>query len=118
MTFTNLKTLPLFAGWLFLVILFEAIALSSLKRYSLDPTQYRYFIFTAIVYGLLVPYLVYRLLTYEGIGLVNFIWNIFSSITVLLIGIYIFREQVTGVQSLGIALGLVGIVLIHLGRQT
>lgn len=60
---------------------------------------------------LVVPLLSYGL-KYEGIGMTNFLWNVFSTILMFAIGIYVFREKVHHLQLIGVLVSLLGIGLI------
>lgn len=59
----------------------------------------------------IVPLLAYGL-KYEGVGMVNFLWNIFSTIMMFFVGIYVFREKMNNLQFVGVLISLVGIGLI------
>ena len=100
--------------WLTLVVLFEAVALYSLRKY-MDTKQTSNLYLGMLMYGVAVPLLIVQLLTYEGIGLVNFLWNVFSTISGFLIGILIFSENVEYLQWVGVALGFLSFALIIMG---
>ena len=61
-----------------------------------------------------IPILIYTLqpviflqsLNYEGIAIMNILWNLLSSVFVTLEGIYIFNEKITHTKMLGIILSL------------
>lgn len=61
-----------------------------------------------------IPILIYAIqpliflqsLNYEGIAIMNIIWNVLSSVFVTLEGIYIFNEKITNTKMLGIILSL------------
>jgi drug/metabolite transporter (DMT)-like permease len=46
--------------------------------------------------------------------MINFFWNIFSTISGFTIGILLFKEQVNHLQWIGISLSLLGIGLVIL----
>ncbi len=64
------------------------------------------------IYGLIVPPLLSKSLLYEGIGIVNFVWNIFSTLIGFAIGIYMFNEKIHNLQIIGVLLSLAGIGMI------
>jgi multidrug transporter EmrE-like cation transporter len=65
-----------------------------------------------ILYALgVVPLLQYASV-FHGIGMINFIWNIVSTIFGFAIGMYWFKEKVNNLQLIGILLSLAGIGLI------
>ena len=97
------------------LISFENTALYAIKKLSVNPLNYNWLILCSLTYGLVIPPLLYKMLTYEGIGMVNFFWNIFSTLSGFMIGILIFSESVTHLQLIGITLSLLGIGLVVLG---
>ena len=101
------------AFFLGILISFEAVALYSIEKYS-KVKQFKFFIITMLCYGIVIPYLLYKNLIYKDIGMINFFWNIFSTITGFAIGILLFKEQVNNLQLIGISLSLLGIGLVIL----
>jgi multidrug transporter EmrE-like cation transporter len=53
-----------------------------------------------------------KALEYEGIGMVNFIWNIFSTLIMFGLGVYMFSEEITAVKTIGILIAFLGIGII------
>jgi drug/metabolite transporter (DMT)-like permease len=98
------------AFFLGILIAVEAVALYSIEKFAKE-RQIKFFITTAICYGILIPYLLYRNLMYKGIGMINFFWNICSTIIGFLIGILIFKEQINNLQWVGITLSILGITI-------
>jgi hypothetical protein len=102
------------AIFLSLLISSENIALYSIKKFAINPINYNWLILCSLIYGLTIPPLLYKMLTYEGIGMINFFWNIFSTLSGFMIGILLFSEAVTHLQWIGIVLSMVGIGLVIL----
>lgn len=50
--------------------------------------------------------------TYSGVGMTNFIWSIASIITMLIVGSYIFHENITKNDIIGILICFVGLYFI------
>jgi len=101
------------AFFLGILISFEAIALYSIQKFE-KVKEFKFFILAMICYGILVPCFLYKNLKYKNIGMINFFWNICSTIIGFLIGILIFKEQVNNLQWIGISLSLLGIGLVIL----
>ena len=101
---------------LILTVLFEAYALYSIQHFQ-KTKIYKYIIICCIIYGIFIPYFIYQLLESQGIGIVNFLWNIFSTISGLLIGVYLFKEKVQNIQWIGVLLGILAFFLIIFGRK-
>ena len=97
-----------------LIVVFEAYALFSIKRYSNDK-QPKDLIICCLIYGLAVPFFLYYLLAQKGVGTVNFIWNVFSTIVGFFIGVLLFQEHVESLQWLGVFLGVISFGLILKG---
>lgn len=100
---------PIFIGALltFFISIVEAVGLTILR------TGWKWSIpIASLIYGLFVIPLLHYGLKFEGIGMINFLWNIFSTITMFVIGIYVFREKVHYQQRIGVLVSLLGIGLI------
>ena len=69
------------------------------------------------IYGLGVAPLLYYALNYEGIGMVNFLWNICSTLFGFAIGIYIFKEKIQSMQLIGVIISLLGLGIITLAPE-
>lgn len=50
--------------------------------------------------------------------MLNFLWNIFSTITMFVIGIYVFGETVHYLQLIGVLVSLLGIGLILVAPES
>lgn len=96
------------------LISFENVALYSIKKFTVNPLNYNWLILSCLIYGLTIPPLLYKMLAYEGIGMINFFWNIFSTLSGFMIGILLFSEVVTNLQWIGIILSMLGIGLVTL----
>ena len=91
----------------FCLSIIEAAGLTILKshmKYSI--------IIASIIYGAVVIPVLNEALEFEGIGMVNFIWNIFSTLIMFMIGIYMFDEKIENKQLIGVCLSLAGLFLI------
>jgi multidrug transporter EmrE-like cation transporter len=85
----------------------EAVALTLLRVGGLWNIATASAIFAVAVVPLLA-----KALTYEGIGMVNFVWNVFSTLIMFFIGVYIFSEKITALKTIGICIALLGIGII------
>ncbi len=99
------------------LVFFDSTVLYSIKRFWTDSTQYRWMFLAMILYGIIVPFCLYRALNYNGIGMVNLLWNICSIIIGFFIGIHLFKEEVTLLQMLGITFCIIGIVLLLIHKH-
>jgi len=51
-------------------------------------------------------------LKYEGMGVLNVLWNTLSTVLVALLGIYMFNETLSTTNAVGMVLSILGIILI------
>jgi len=105
-------------------MLWEAIAYSSLMASvdiaSLGLAKAAYTGAVPVVIGLAVsvllyaiqPLLFYNALSFEGMAVINLLWNVISSIVVTLLGILYFKEKLTNLKLLGAAFSIVAIWLL------
>jgi multidrug transporter EmrE-like cation transporter len=68
----------------------------------------------SLIYGLCVVPLLSWAVKYEGIGLVNFMWNIFSTLFGFGIGIYLYKEKMSNMKIMGVLVSLLGVGMILL----
>jgi multidrug transporter EmrE-like cation transporter len=100
------------ALWMSVLSSVEAVALTLLR---MGGTQK--IIAASLLYGLGVVPLLLKTLEYEGIGMVNFLWNIFSTILMFGIGMYIFKEKIHYLQVTGILISFIGIAMVLLSPE-
>lgn len=92
-----------------ILTLIETISQYHLKLYD-ESSFVKYYIMGIFGYVIIATILAHTFM-FEKMGLVNHIWNIGSSISVVLIGYLYFNEQLTVYQLLGVSFGVVGILL-------
>lgn len=59
-------------------------------------------------------YMFAKALKFEGMGITNAVWTSISAILAVVGGYLIFKENITLIQAIGIAVIIVGLVLINL----
>ena len=90
---------------------FETISMTALTQYSKDK-NILYLLLGIIIYGLIIPFLVIISLNFEGIGTVNFLWNIITTVSMIVIGYYIFGDKVNHLHFISLFLGISAIVVL------
>ena len=95
--------------WMFLLTVVECIALTLLQIGGIQNILVAALLFSVGVVPLLV-----KSLEFQGVGMMNFIWNIFTTIIMFAIGIYFFSEKITEKKAIGVLLSLCGIGVILL----
>ena len=96
-----------------IISLIEAVGLTILRagwKWSIPLTSLNYAV-------IIVPLLAYSL-NYQGIGMINFLWNVFSTIIMFVIGIYIFREKISYMQLIGVIISLLGLGIIFMAPDS
>jgi multidrug transporter EmrE-like cation transporter len=99
-------------GWISVVSVVEAFALYYVREGSLFSA-----IKASLIFALGVVPLLSQAVKYEGIGIVNFIWNILSTLAGFGIGMYFFGEKLHGMQQLGVLVSLLGLALIQMAPK-
>ena len=99
-------------GWITLATIVEAFALFFVREGGLLSM-----VKASLIFALGVVPILGQALKHEGIGLVNFIWNILSTLAGFGIGIYFFGEKIYGMQQVGILLSLAGLALIQMSPK-
>ncbi len=94
---------------LLILCIFEAIALTLIRV-----GDTRKVVVASFIYGLIVVPLLYVSFKYQGLGMINFMWNVFSTLLAFLVGFYMFNEKVDNLQILGAMISLLGLGLIIL----
>lgn len=97
--------------YLLVLLICDSTALTLMKQYSISKNIYT-LIIAMLIYGIAIPTLIIKNLQYEGIGIVNLLWNILSTTAMLVIGTLYFKEKITSVQKVGLVLGVCAIVLL------
>jgi hypothetical protein len=99
-------------GWITLAAVVEAPALSLIRIGGLGNLAA-----AALIFAFGVVPLLSVTVQYEGIGMVNFLWNIVSTILMFMIGIFFFKEKIASLQVLGVILALLGLGLVVLSKE-
>lgn len=85
---------------------------SFVKLYTLH-NKNNYMIFAIMIYTL-QPILFSKLLRYNNsIGISNILWNVTSSIIILIFGVYKFNEKFSRKHIIGIILGIISLILLQ-----
>jgi len=102
---------PLFYAMAMALIDSIMMILLKLKTISYLPSLY-ILPLTMLIYSL-QPLLFFNALSFQGMGIVNALWNSVSSILIALIGILVFGENISPRNWLGIFLCTAGIILLE-----
>ena len=94
----------------------ETLAMTALTKYS---KSYKiYYLLTGIaLYGIVIPYMILSSLHFSGIGTVNFLWNIITTVCMIIIGYYLFNEKVNHLHLISLLLGVASIILLYFAEK-
>ena len=90
----------------------ETAAMTALTKYSKSYNNY-YLIAGMVLYGIVIPYMIIASLNFSGIGTVNLLWNILTTVSMIVIGYYMFNEKVNNLHIVSLLLGLGSIVILY-----
>lgn len=96
------------------IIIAEIITWYSLKKQHLEKDKFYLYIYFAMF--LVIPVLLLLTVKYEKIIITNMMWNIASTMLVLILGYFMFKEDITTYQYIGISLGLLSIVFLAINK--
>jgi multidrug transporter EmrE-like cation transporter len=92
----------------------EIVAMTSLQQYVKKNFDLKYLLVGIVIYGVIIPYMIVKTLNYDGIGTVNLMWNIITTVAMIIIGYYLFNEKITNLHIISLMLGIASIVLLHM----
>ena len=98
-----------------LIASIESVGMTTLTYYS-KSFQIHNLILGILIYGLCIPFLVVKSLSYAGIGTVNLLWNIISTVSMIVIGYYFFNEKVNHLHLFSLFFGVAAIVLLYFAQ--
>jgi len=89
----------------------DVFSLGLLKAIHLQWISPYFFAIPLVIYAL-QPVLFLKSLDYEGLSVMNMIWDVLSGIFVTILGIYYFQEKITTKKFVGILLSILSIYLL------
>ncbi len=96
---------------------FEIIAMTLLQKEQIESKRY-YLIIAMILYGLIIPIIMLKTLNYNGIGTVNLMWNILTTVSMVLIGYYYFNEKINHLHVLSLMFGIASILMLYIASNS
>lgn len=95
----------------FLLTLNDILCFSLCKYIYLHNLNIYYLILPTIMYGLHIPLFFYGL-RISSMAVLNIVWNLLSSILVLLLGIIYFKEKISWIKIIALGMGLCSLGLL------
>ena len=96
-----------------LLTIFDSISLGCLKQYHLYK-NWKIIIPAILINAIIIPILLINTFKYEGLAITNFLWNIFSTLAVIFVGVYFFKEKINNYQKFGLFFGILSIFFLFL----
>ena len=106
----NFNTLPIIFG--VTMALIDIVMMSTLKMTSQGKILTSIGLPIAMAMYALQPVVFLKGISYEGMVVMNLVWNLMSNILVTLQGILVFGESIKGLRWLGIAMSLVALTIL------
>ena len=94
----------------------ETLALTSLTKYSKNNKSI-YLVIGMLIYGIVIPTVIVKSLNFEGIGTVNFIWNIITTISMIIIGYQMFNEKINRLHVISLFLGIAALISLYFANK-
>ena len=99
---------------------FETISMTALTKYSKNKDKDKnmvYLLLGVFIYGVIIPFLIIISLKFHGIGTVNFLWNIITTISMIVIGYYAFGDAVSHLHLISLFLGISAIIVLMIAER-
>lgn len=90
----------------------EAVGQTLITKHAERPNMW-YFVLASLIYGLVVPWMLWYSLQYEGVATVNLMWNVLTIIVMTTIGYVLFKEQVNHLHLISILFAIAAIVMLY-----
>jgi len=94
----------------------ETISMTSLTEYSKNK-NILYLLLGIFIYGIIIPFLIIFSLKFEGIGTVNFLWNIITTVSMIMIGHYVFGDAMNYLHMISAFLGISAIIVLFMANK-
>ncbi len=93
----------------------ETLAMSALTQYAKSQNLV-YMAVGALIYGLVIPFTITQSVTFAGIGTVNFMWNIITTVSMIVIGHFWFGDKISHLHIISLLLGIGSLTVLYLAE--
>jgi len=99
--------------WLFLLstLFFDLLGMALARKYVLESENFLFWL--SLLCFLCMGFFFLQVVRYEGMAIANILWTTLSVLGSTAIGFLYFQEKITSLQTIGIFICLLGIVLIQ-----
>ena len=94
----------------------ETISMTSLTQYAKNK-NILYLLLGLFIYGIIIPFLIIFSLKFEGIGTVNFLWNIITTVSMIMIGHYVFGDRMNYLHLISAFLGISAMIVLFMANK-
>jgi multidrug transporter EmrE-like cation transporter len=94
----------------------ETAAITFITKYSRQ-SSFVFMVIAILVYGLVVPYGIYRTLDYSNIATINLLWNVLTTVSVILVSYFYFGDKLTNLHLISLFLGIASISVLYLAEK-
>jgi multidrug transporter EmrE-like cation transporter len=97
---------------IFSIVFFESIAQYHIKKSKIKNNNL--YLLVAFLSYSIVCLLLNKCYDFNGMGITNFVWSVLSIVTMLIIGVVAFNEDITKYDLIGIVISMIGLYLIFI----
>jgi len=94
----------------------ETIAMTAITKYSRNKNIW-YMAIAILLYGIVIPFSVYHSLSYSSIGTINFMWNIITTVSMIIIGKLLFDDTVTHLHLISLLMGIASMAILYIAEM-
>jgi multidrug transporter EmrE-like cation transporter len=95
----------------------ETIAMTAITKYSKNK-NILFMLVGLAIYGIIIPFIVLKTLTFAGIGIVNFMWNIITTVSMIIIGHFYFGDKMSNLHLISLMLGIASITVLYVAEKS
>lgn len=95
----------------------DVTAMSIMKNITTGAFSTAYMGLVMLIYAL-QPWLFLKGITYSGMTVMNLSWDILSDIIVTVVGLFYFREQLSGTKLLGVGFAFIALFLFSYNSES
>ncbi len=97
--------------WLFALVLGLDTMAMYLGKQAAQQNDWRLWSITALIFAVMGGLFV-KILQYETLTVINLLWVVGAIILGTILGLIVFKEQITGLQWLGLLLSILGVIFL------
>jgi len=101
-------------NWLsisFILACMDFFNLSILKKISIGALSTQYWLLGVCLAYFIQPLIFLKGLNFTGMTILNLGWDLMSTVMVTLVGVFYFKEKITGTKGIALLLALIAIIL-------